>query len=97
MLVLGLQKIIRDKLNISKLKLQHTLTIFNILAQSGKVTAVRKDILYNWIILDRKLKKVISNKKLDILERMQFLSRCGMKDILICSKHIKGADDGKEI
>ena len=44
-----LQKIIRDKLNISKLKLQHTLTIFNILAQSGKVTAVRKDILYNWI------------------------------------------------
>lgn len=96
-LYLVLQKIIRDKLNISKLKLQHTLTIFNILAQSGKVTAVRKDILYNWIILDRKLKKVISNKKLDILERMQFLSRCGMKDILICSKHIKGADDGKEI
>lgn len=94
---LVLQKIIRDKLNISKLKLQHTLTIFNILAQSGKVTAVRKDILYNWIILDRKLKKVISNKKLDILERMQFLSRCGMEDILICSKHIKGADDGKEI
>lgn len=67
------------------------------MAQSGKVTAVRKDILYNWIILDRKLKKVISNKKLDILERMQFLSRCGMEDILICSKHIKGADDGKEI
>ena len=96
-LYLVLQKIIRDKLNISKLKLQHTLTIFNILAQSGKVTAVRKDILYNWIILDRKLKKVISNKKLDILERMQFLSRCGMEDILICSKHIKGADDGKEI
>lgn len=96
-LYLVLQKIIRDKLNISKLKLQHTLTIFNILAQSGKVTAVRKDILYNWIILDRKLKKVISNKKLDVLERMQFLSRCGMKDILICSKHIKGADDGKEI
>ena len=62
-LYLVLQKIIRDKLNISKLKLQHTLTIFNILAQSGKVTAVRKDILY----------------------------------ILICSKHIKGADDGKEI
>ena len=96
-LYLVLQKIIRDKLNISKLKLQHTLTIFNILAQSGKVTAVRKDILYNWIILDRKLKKVISNKKLDILERMQFLSRSGMEDILICSKHIKGADDGKEI
>lgn len=95
-LYLVLQKIIRDKLNISKLKLQHTLTIFNILAQSGKVTAVRKDILYNWIILDRKLKKVISNKKLDILERMQFLSRCGMEDILICSKHIKGADDGKK-
>lgn len=44
-----------------------------------------------------KTKKVISNKKLDILERMQFLSRCGMEDILICSKHIKGADDGKEI
>ena len=66
-LYLVLQKIIRDKLNISKLKLQHTLTIFNILAQRGKVTAVRKDILYNWIILDRKLEKVISNKKLDIL------------------------------
>lgn len=96
-LYLVLQKIIWDKLNISKLKLQHTLIAFNILAQSGKVTAVRKDILYNWIMLDRKLKKAISNKKLDILERIQILSRCGMEDILICSKHIKGADDGKEI
>lgn len=96
-LYLVLQKMIQNKLNISKLKLQHTLTAFNILAQSGKVTAVRKDILYNWIMLDRKLKKVISNKKLDILERMQLLSRCGMEDILICSKYIKGANDGKEI
>lgn len=59
MLVLGFTENYSRQAEYIKLKLQHTLTIFN---QSGKVTAVRKDILYHWIILDRKLKKVISNK-----------------------------------
>ena len=64
MLVLGFTENYSRQAEYIQAKLQHTLTIFNILAQSGKVTAVRKDILYNWIILDRKLKKVISNKKI---------------------------------